>query len=645
MPHPSPILPFRTVATHRPPAAPWLRHLRLLPVLAAVTLPACSPVPTPTPSATTNNLTPASLNDPLEPVNRAIWAVNRGILEGAIHPTAKVYRTAVPKPVRTSLTNFSHNLIYPVRLINTALQGRWNDAGTESLRFLTNTTVGIGGLFDPASRWDIPKKDADFTETFRAWGWQPQTFLMLPIIGPSDPCDLLGTALDEAAEPWNYAPGSRWITYATTYNRLAESSSDLVRFVRSEADPYSVTRLAWSHASRIEEPDWQVRGPLDPPTLETLAAATIRLQDPRFADAGRTARVRIPSTGKSTPYTFWLQPHPAPLAYVAPGLGSHRLSSTTLSIAENLHRNGFSVVTTSSAFHPEFMCSASTSHIPAHVPTDSADLLALLTEIDHQLTRNHPGRFTKRALVGCSMGAYQALYLASLPPSSQPDSLRFDRFVAINPPVDLHHGIGRLDALYNAPLTWPEKERQARIDNTVLKVARLARNLPSASTVPPFDAVESQYIIGMAFRLTLRDALFCTQQRHNLGVIQTPLSRWHREPAYQEMLAMSYNDYKNRFVFPHFTAKGVTASDFRRFSSLQGFGHHLRNHPDVRVITNKNDFLLRPGDLEWLTQTLGRHHVTALPNGGHLGNLASPAVQQATANALTDLKDPSPRPQ
>jgi ABC-type transporter lipoprotein component MlaA len=209
---------------------------------------ACSSYPpehqaaSPTPAAR-KALVPSELDDPLEPANRLIWAANRGLLEGVVRPTGQIYRFVVPKPARTAVSNFSRNLMYPGRVANQLLQGRWDDAGDESLRFLTNTTVGLGGLFDPASRWDIPKPEADFAGTFMHWGWQPDSYLMLPVFGPSTEVHALGLAADEFTEPWNYDATLRRISYLSTYNRLAGSAEETTRFIRSEADPYATTWL------------------------------------------------------------------------------------------------------------------------------------------------------------------------------------------------------------------------------------------------------------------------------------------------------------------------------------------------------------------------------------------------------------------
>ena len=147
---------------------------------------------------------PKSVPDPLEPFNRVMWGFNKAVMTGVIKPTSRVYRFVVVKPVRTGIGNFGRNLTYPGRLINNLLQGKWSGARDESYRFACNTTVGVAGFFDPATKWKIPKSDADFGQTFGQWGWKPQCFIMLPIYGPSNERDTLGLAADTAANPLLY---------------------------------------------------------------------------------------------------------------------------------------------------------------------------------------------------------------------------------------------------------------------------------------------------------------------------------------------------------------------------------------------------------------------------------------------------------
>jgi len=327
------------------------------------------------------------------------------------------------------------------------------------------------------------------------------------------------------------------------------------------------------------------------------------------------------------------------LVFVMPGLGSHRLSLTALAVAEHLHANGFSVVSLSSVFHPEFMSHASTAALPAYAPVDCQDLLVALSAINSDLEKRHPGRLGKRAIIGLSMGGFQALQIAAREKSQSRDLLVADRYVAINSPVDLKIGAGFLDAFYKAPLQWPQQERDERINETISKAIMLLAPSSRAKTSPvTFGSNESKYLIGLNFRSILRDAIFSSQSRHNLGQIQAPLSSWNRNSAYDEISHWSYSDYFKKLVVPYYANRGVSASEILYEADLRNQSSQLRSNSKVRVIANRNDFLLGPDDEAWLKSTFRGKKLTIFPNGGHLGNLSSPPMRAAILESLEGLR-------
>lgn len=600
---------------------------------------------------------PRGIPDPLEPLNRVVWAVNKGVMTRVIRPTSRVYRFIVAKPVRTSVGNFGKNLTYPGRLINNLLQGRWTGARDESYRFACNSTAGIGGLFDVGTRWNIPKSDADFGQTFGQWGWQPHFFLMLPLFGPSSDRDTVGLAADtaanpllyvspyefEAERPLTYLGPYTYFTYVDMYNNLSDTVGEFVRFSQASADPYADIQYAQAFSRSSRAMDLQVKGPADPATRETLEAVLVTYKDPEFLVHGKTRSVLIPTTVRQLQFTYWLQPGAAPMVYIVPGLGAHRLSQPSVALAELAYRNGYSVVSVSSAFHPEFMEHASTVAMPAYLPADGHDMHVALTAIDRRLEALHPGRLGVRALLGHSMGAMHTLFIAATV-TNQPSLMRFDRYVAVNNPVRLMAGVARLDEFYQAPLDWPRGERDSNLENTLLKAVALTRGEFTPPSLP-FSAIESKFLVGLTFRFMLRDVIYSSQRRSNQAVLLHLLTHFRRAPAYQEIIHYSYGDYLERFVVPYYESRGVAAPAAKTLDSagdLRTYEAGLRANPDIRLVVNENDFLLGAADLAWLRAMFPPAHLTVFDHGGHSGNLGDPAMQRAILNALADLKT-SPR--
>jgi len=616
-------------------------------------------VPSTNPPPAETVVLPKSVPDPIEPFNRAMWAFNKGLMKDVVKPTSRVYRAVVAPPVRKGIGNFGKNLTYPGRLINNLLQGKWAGARDETYRFVCNTTAGVAGFFAVADKWKIPKSEADFGQTFGQWGWKPQCYLMLPIYGPSNERDTVGLATDTAANPLlyispyhpvasnplSYLGPYTYFSYGVMYNDLADTVREYVRFSQAEMDPYAEIQFAWTFARANRVADFQVRGKQDESSLETLESVFFTFKDPDFPGHGKTRSVLIPATGRKLDFTFWLQPGKSPVVYIVPGLGSHRLALPSLALAELAYNNGFSAVCVSSAFNTEFMEHASTAAMPAYLPVDGHDLHVALTAIDHHLNALYPDRLGAKALMGYSMGALHSLYVAATAPTNQLPLIKFDRYVALNTPVRLAYGISQLDAFYRAPLKWPEVERTDDIENTFLKVAALSKSTLTPQTSLPFNAIESKFLIGLTFRLMLRDIIFDSQQRNNQGVLQHPIRNFRRDPVYQEILQYSFQDYYEKFVIPYYRAHGLastTADALEKAGDLRTYEAGLRANPSIRVIDNQNDFLLADEDLAWLHATFGPEQLTIFPQGGHLGNLANPAVQKTIVNALAGLKASTP---
>lgn len=586
---------------------------------------------------------PESVPDPLEPVNRVLWSANKGAMTTVVKPLGKAYRIVVIPPVRTGIRNFGRNLKYPGRLLNNLLEGKWGGAEDETTRFFYNTLGGMGGLFDVASRANLPQSEADFGLTFAHWGWKPRCYLMLPGLGPSSERDATGAMCDAAANPVTYFSPYSYSSYGISWNNLTEEVERYARFTETENDPYAEVQYLSGFMRRTDPVDFAVKGETDAASLETLATVNFTLHDPEFPGRGRTRSVKIPATGKHLKFTAWLRPHTAPVVYIVPGLGAHRLGGTVLGLAELLYGAGYTVVSVSNPYNHEFMEHASTAAMPAYTPVDATDLRVALTEIDRRLEAQYPGRLGARALMGYSMGAFQALYLAANEKPAGP-LIQFDRYVGLNTPVRLLHGISTLDGFYQAPLAWPAEERTHRIENTFLKMAAISQHTYTVTNTLPFNAVESKFLVGLAFRLVLRDVIFSSQQRENRGVLRQPIKKWRRDALYREIQRYSYEDYLEKFAVPYYQSRGLDLSapgTLAKASDLRTYAAGLRANPKIRIITNRNDFLLPAEDLEWLRSLLSPEQLTLFENGGHLGNLGQPATQKAILAALEGLE---PRP-
>jgi phospholipid-binding lipoprotein MlaA len=134
--------------------------------------------------------------DPYERLNRTTWAVNQNLDKAIARPIARGYRRAVPGFAQTGVRNFMRNARQPTVIVNTLLQGRLRDAGSSTGRFLLNSTLGLGGLLDPASDAGLDQPTADFGQTLGRWGVGPGPYVMAPVFGPYTVRDGFGSLVD-----------------------------------------------------------------------------------------------------------------------------------------------------------------------------------------------------------------------------------------------------------------------------------------------------------------------------------------------------------------------------------------------------------------------------------------------------------------
>lgn len=140
--------------------------------------------------------------DPFEPINRVFWDFNYEILDRfLVKPVTVAYITVTPQFVRTGLLNASENLSEPASAVNNLLQGKPVESLTSVGRFLVNSTIGIVGLFDVATKMGLEEKEEDFGEVLGVWGVGTGPYLMLPALGPSDFRSLTGRVVDNVYWP------------------------------------------------------------------------------------------------------------------------------------------------------------------------------------------------------------------------------------------------------------------------------------------------------------------------------------------------------------------------------------------------------------------------------------------------------------
>jgi phospholipid-binding lipoprotein MlaA len=220
--------------------------------------------------------------DPWERFNRTSFAVNDALDRAALKPVAKAYKKVTPRFVRTGINNFFSNLDNISTVINDVLQGKGKQAGRDSARFLMNSTLGLGGLFDPASAAGLEKNDEDFGQTLGKWGVKSGPYLMLPVLGPSTLRDSIARLPEQYTNPVQYLEddSTRYIITGIGVIDMRAGLLDLDAQIEKSYDKYAFIRNAWLQRreyqvtdGNIEDPSLELEEGMEDPSTETMPDA------------------------------------------------------------------------------------------------------------------------------------------------------------------------------------------------------------------------------------------------------------------------------------------------------------------------------------------------------------------------------------
>jgi phospholipid-binding lipoprotein MlaA len=244
-----------------------MKFRRLLPLLLFLALAACATRP---PESDPEALAEyQENNDPLEPLNRSLFAVHQVLDSVTLRPAALVYRAVVPPVVRLGVANVLGNLNAPNILFNDVLQGSAERAATTGARFLINSTLGIGGILDVAEDlFGLPGHFEDFGQTLGVWGLGGGPYIFVPLYGPTNPRDLVGSGVDTVASPWTWLGQGeavialRWARFGVEVVATREGVLDLLdELERASLDPYATIRSAYRQRRAAEIANRGVEAP------------------------------------------------------------------------------------------------------------------------------------------------------------------------------------------------------------------------------------------------------------------------------------------------------------------------------------------------------------------------------------------------
>jgi phospholipid-binding lipoprotein MlaA len=190
------------------------------------------------------------ISDPLEPLNRVVFNINDKLYLWLFKPIAIGYKTIIPENLRIPIRNSFYNIRFPVRVVNNLLQGKLEGAGTELASFVINSTIGFGGMFEPAQKeFHFKRYKEDFGQTLGVYRMPPVFYIVLPVLGPSNLRDSFGRGGDYFLNPIDYLVNN-WLIEGSIWagegvNEISLHLGEYEDFKKAALDPYVSMRSAY----------------------------------------------------------------------------------------------------------------------------------------------------------------------------------------------------------------------------------------------------------------------------------------------------------------------------------------------------------------------------------------------------------------
>lgn len=329
--------------------------------------------------------------------------------------------------------------------------------------------------------------------------------------------------------------------------------------------------------------------------------------------------------------TLAYQDKKAPLVFLIAGTGSHDRSSKVLAIMKELYGAGFHVISLPSPTHPNFIVSASRSHIPGDLTEDAHDLYRVMEHAwntvkdDIEVSEFH--------LAGYSLGGTHAAFVARL--DEERKSFDFRRVLMVNPAVNLYSSITRLEGLLEK-IPGGERKIGAYFNGMLARFTEFYRkgDFIDINDAFLYDVFESRLfsdheaggLIGLSFRISLAGMIFTSDVMNGGGYV-VPKNRVisPADPLGDYFLVcihLSFIDYVDEYFCPYMQRKrpGLTREELVGAMGLGSIEGYLKSSPKIGVITNADDLILEPGEIDYLRRLFG-DRARIYPRGGHMGNL------------------------
>lgn len=323
----------------------------------------------------------------------------------------------------------------------------------------------------------------------------------------------------------------------------------------------------------------------------------------------------------------------APLAFVISGTGGTALAGTALYLASELFLKGYHVVTLPDPISWHYVLGVSESSLPGDPLRDAPEYYKFMQKVVHFLKTQRHLNFTDTSLVGYSYGGLLSGFLAK--EDDVQKVFNFNKIIIFNPPFNMKRSILLLDQYYDEgkKITFERKDIiistiysiAAQMQDTGFKLDIVGEGIKRLSLTKS----ESQWLIGESFRQNLADVIYTSQQVHDLRILKQRATSFHKRERLTESKTFGFREYFTRFLAPSLMPNRQTPTrenleamlfqaDFRNLEEI------IKTHKNIYILTNKDDFLIAPEDIDFL-ENAAQERFYLYPYGGHMGNLWFPS--------------------
>lgn len=618
--------------------------------------------------------------DKFESFNRKIFNFNTKMNQYVLKPVNIVWASVMPKYGMDRIQSACKNMEYPIRVVSCLLQKDFKSSKSETLRFLTNTTIGFAGFYDPAlTKFKIEPRDEDMAQALAHFKLKSGPYLVLPIVAQGSIREIAGKALDVPLNPTSYVVGPvAAIAKAALMLNQTTTMQPVAKMICSTyADPYEIAKklggvehyIKNENLDRAEiftqktstqniikinqisykcdlKPDVNLNN-YNPQCPLIDAMRTVMFNDPSINDSmwselsvwnkcfSKQIKVASISVDKSRPnykYRYILQKNKtSPLAIIYPSIGEDIRSHSSDVLAKMLYDEGYSVLIEGSPFQWEFVKSMPKGYRPGFPANDAKYLRMVTAKMLADLETRKECKFSKKILIGTSFGAMTALFTAAQ--EDKDNTLGISKYISVNPPIELLFALKQLDK-YSDDWKNDSSDLKMRVAVTAEKVLKVYQQLSdkkafsnknSSEQQPammPFTEDEAKLITGFVMRQKLSDLVYTIENDSNKNSLRTVSDSVSAPQAKQK--PRDVYSMINNLSFDDYAQKYLQVNQYKSEESLSydtslySIADYLQKSDNYKIYHALDDYYVNPVQLSWLKNE-SKDKVVLFNNGSHLG--------------------------